>query len=108
MGAALATAFALRNRSWLYAPLRDHAWNAALIGILVAGIAGSLTNDSGPILFVASVFLLTCITAYIQGSPALAPDDGPERAHAHADVPAGSSTLDDPAAASARSAARVS
>ena len=108
VGAALAAAFAVRNRSWLYAPLRDASWNAALIGILVAGIVGSATNDSGPILLVASVFLLACITAYIQGSPSLARADGPERAHAQAGPPAGSSTLDDPAAASARSAARVS
>jgi hypothetical protein len=32
-------------------------------------VAGALFNDSGPLLFVFGVFLLTCATAYIRGVP---------------------------------------
>jgi hypothetical protein len=32
-----------------------------------AGIAGALTNDSGPLLFVVAVFVLGVVTAYLHG-----------------------------------------
>jgi hypothetical protein len=68
--AALAVAYALRYRERIYAPLRGSpAWRAALIGGLTASIAGSLTNDSGPLLFVFGVFILACTTAYVRGAP---------------------------------------
>jgi hypothetical protein len=38
----------------------------------VAGIAGAVTNDSGPLLMVVAVFVLACVSAYIQGDPKLA------------------------------------
>ncbi|MEI7625359.1 MAG: hypothetical protein WCK06_04340 [Actinomycetota bacterium] len=108
VGAVLASAFAIRNRIWLYAPLRAPAWNAAMIGVLVAGVVGALTNDSGPILFVASVFLLVCITAYIQGNPALVPgSDGHPGEAADVGSSGISSTLNKPVTTAVQSAAQT-
>ena len=70
--AALAVAYALRYRERIYAPLHGSpAWRAALVGGLTASIAGALTNDSGPLLFVLGVFILACATAYVRGAPML-------------------------------------
>ena len=69
LGAGIAIAFAVRNRSWLYAPLRGRVWRAALLGGLGAGIIGALTNDSGPVLLTNAVMALAAITAYVQGTP---------------------------------------
>jgi hypothetical protein len=71
---ALAVAFAYRNRAWLYKPLREPVWNAALAGSLSLAVIGSLFNDSGPLLFVIGVFVIGIITAYVQGDPALSAD----------------------------------
>jgi hypothetical protein len=68
LGAALAVWFAIRNRHLIYASLPHRAWSAALLGGLAAGIAGTLTNDSGPILLVNSVLALAGVTAYVLGS----------------------------------------
>jgi hypothetical protein len=83
LGAALAVWFAVRNRSWLY-PELPRPWTAALIGGLAAGVAGTLTNDSGPVLLVNSVLALGGMTAYIIGGTLPArwragPDEPPER-----------------------------
>jgi hypothetical protein len=67
----IAITFAYRNRRWLYGPLRDPAWTAALIGGLTCGIVGSVAEDSGPLLFVVAAFALIIVTAYIQGDPKL-------------------------------------
>jgi hypothetical protein len=67
LGAALAVAFALRNRQWLYANLPHRSWAAVLVGGLAAGVAGTLTNDSGPVLLVNAVIALGGVTAYILG-----------------------------------------
>jgi hypothetical protein len=70
MVAVLAVAYALRYRERIYAPLRDSpGWRAAFVGGLTASIAGTLTNDSGPMLFVFGVFVLACATAYVRGAP---------------------------------------
>jgi len=69
LGAGIAVAFAVRNRAWLYAPLRGRVWHAALLGGLGCGIIGALTNDSGPVLLTNAVMALAAITAYIQGTP---------------------------------------
>lgn len=72
----LAAAYAVRYRDRIYAPLNGSAsWRAAFIGGLTASIVGALTNDSGPLLFVFGVAVLTCATAYVRGDPALAGDD---------------------------------
>jgi hypothetical protein len=68
--ALLAVAYVLRYRERIYAPLRGSpSWRAGLIGGLTASVTGALFNDSGPLLFVFGVFLLTCATAYIRGRP---------------------------------------
>jgi hypothetical protein len=60
--------FAFRNR-WLYSPVPYPMWRAALLGGLIAGVVGSLAEDSGPLLFVVAVGTLAIATAYIQGEP---------------------------------------
>jgi hypothetical protein len=45
------------------------AWQAALAGGLAASIAGTLFNDSGPVLLVYGTFVLACLTAYVRGDP---------------------------------------
>jgi hypothetical protein len=72
---AIAVGFAYRNRAWLYGPVPDPSWRAALIGGLTCSIFGSLANDSGPLLFVVGAFGLIVATCYIQGDPRLAPGD---------------------------------
>ncbi|HVE67807.1 MAG TPA: hypothetical protein VNB64_04425 [Solirubrobacteraceae bacterium] len=65
IGAGLAIWFAVRNREWLYGGMPHRAWTAVLIGGLAAGVAGMLTNDSGPILLVNAVLALATVTAYL-------------------------------------------
>ncbi|MDX6668067.1 MAG: hypothetical protein QOK04_1447, partial [Solirubrobacteraceae bacterium] len=74
---AIAVGFAYRNRSWLYRPLNEPVWQAALVGGLVSCIAGSFANDSGPLLFVVGMFGLVVATGYIQGDPRLSATDAP-------------------------------
>ncbi len=69
LGAALAVAFAWRNRARLYPAPVHRAWAAALAGGLAAGVAGALTNDSGPVLFINAVIGLAGLTAYVLGRP---------------------------------------
>ncbi len=66
----LAVTFAWRNR-WLYDRAPGPAWHAALLGGLAGGIAGALTEDSGPLLFVVATFVLAALTAYLRGDPRL-------------------------------------
>jgi hypothetical protein len=62
-------AYALRWRNRLYAPVADRAGRrAALAGGLFAAVAGSLANDSGPVLLVFGVVVLALTTAYIRGA----------------------------------------
>jgi hypothetical protein len=67
---ALAVVVAWVYRDRLFARLPGPAWRAALAGGLAAGVAGALTNDSGPLLFVVAVFVLGVVTAYLQGASA--------------------------------------
>jgi hypothetical protein len=68
----LAIAHGLRYRERTYAPLRhDAAWTAAFAGGLGSSIAGSLFNDSGPMLLLFGTFVLAVVTAYIRGDPSL-------------------------------------
>ncbi len=71
----IAVGFAYRNRAWLYGPVPDPAWRAALLGGLASAVGGSFFNDSGPLLFVVGAFGLIVATMYIQGDPRLAPGD---------------------------------
>jgi hypothetical protein len=74
---AIAVGFAWRNREWLYGPVKDPAWRAALVGGLASAVGGSFFNDSGPLLFVVGAFGLIIATGYIQGDPRLAATDAP-------------------------------
>jgi hypothetical protein len=66
---AVGVAGALVYRDRLYGHVPGSAWRAALAGGLWAGIAGALTNDSGPLLFVVAVCVLGVVTAYLHGIP---------------------------------------
>lgn len=71
--ALLAGAYGIRYQDRIYAPLDGSpAWRAAMLGAFAGVVAGSLTNDSGPILLVFGTFVLASVTAYIRGDPALA------------------------------------
>jgi hypothetical protein len=63
-------AYAVRRRERLLAPVAgDPAWRAALAGGLAAGVIGALSEDSGPLLLVAAVFVLGCVLSYLWGRP---------------------------------------
>ncbi len=70
---ALALACAVsgvRLRERLLAPVGgDPAWLAALGGGLTAGVVGTLSEDSGPVLLVVAVFALGCVCSYLWGRP---------------------------------------
>ena len=79
--AALALTYGIRYRARVFAPLNDDpAWRAALLGSLAAAIAGTLFNDSGPLLLLFGAFVLTVVTAYIRGDPQLASEPSGDRA----------------------------
>ncbi len=68
--ALLCGVLAIRRRSRLLAPVGgDPGWLAALAGGLAAGVAGSLAEDSGPVLLVVAVFALGCVLSYLWGMP---------------------------------------
>jgi hypothetical protein len=78
---ALAVAYAWRHRARVYAAVvEDPVWRACLGGGLGAAIAGSLFNDSGPVLLFIGVGALAFLTSYLRsppGEPATPPhDDG--------------------------------
>ncbi len=66
--ALLAVAYGVKYRERIFAPLRgDPAWTAALWGGLAAGVAGSVFNDSGPMLLLFSTFVLAIAASYVRG-----------------------------------------
>jgi hypothetical protein len=59
---------AVRRRARLLAPVsEDPAWLATLAGGLTAGVVGSFSEDSGPVLLVVAMFVLGCVAAYLWG-----------------------------------------
>jgi hypothetical protein len=71
--ACLVVVFAYRNRRTLLPPELappGRAWTAVLAGGLAGGVAGALSNDSGPILLVNAVVALGAVAAYLRGRPA--------------------------------------
>ncbi len=94
LAAALGVVFAVKNRRWLYANLPHRAWVAALIGGLAAGVAGTLTNDSGPVLLVNAVLALAGVTAYILGGTQAKAVELEDRAEATADSGPGAPPAD--------------
>jgi hypothetical protein len=70
--AALAVAFAWRNRELIYGSVRhERCWQAVLLGGLAAGVVGALTNDSGPILLINAVIALAAVSAYLFAKPGM-------------------------------------
>jgi hypothetical protein len=59
---------ALSRRRRLLAPVaEDPAWMATLAGGLTAGLIGTLSEDSGPVLLVVAVFTLGSVATYLWG-----------------------------------------
>jgi hypothetical protein len=68
--ALLLAGAAVHNRERLLAPVAlDPGWAAALAGGVTAGLVGTLSEDSGPVLLVVAVFTLACVLAYLWGAP---------------------------------------
>jgi hypothetical protein len=60
----------VRRRERVLAPVGgDPVWFAALAGGLTAGVVGTLSEDSGPVLLVVAMFALGCVCAYLSGRP---------------------------------------
>jgi hypothetical protein len=71
--AALTLIYGIKYRARIFAPLASSdVWRAALAGSVAAGVVGSLSNDSGPLLLVVSTFAVVAATVYIRGDPRLA------------------------------------
>jgi hypothetical protein len=67
---ALAFAYALRHRRRALAPVGNApAWQACFWGGAVGSVAGSIANDSGPLLLVVGTFALMWVAAYLRGRP---------------------------------------
>jgi hypothetical protein len=67
---ALLVLGAWRRRDRLAVLLPAPGWRAALAGGLAGGVVGSLTEDSGPLLFVVAVAALAVVSAYLASRPA--------------------------------------
>ncbi len=68
----LAVGYALRHRQRVYAAIEgDAPWRACLGGGLGAALAGSLFNDSGPVLLFIGIVSLTFLTMYLRGAPGM-------------------------------------
>jgi hypothetical protein len=95
---ALAVAYAIVHRDRVYAAIRgDDVWRAALGGGLAASIAGSLFNDSGPLLLFIGVVALTFVTAYLRNPPQKPGTPRPSGWPAEADRAGGSEDARPPA-----------
>jgi hypothetical protein len=65
--AALVTGWRLRRR--LLANVLDPAFRAGLYGAFAAVVAGALTNDSGPVIFLIGTTYLALAIGYVAGVP---------------------------------------
>ena len=78
--ALLAIALAVRRRERLLAPVGgDAAWRAMLFGLVAAGVAGALFNDSGPVLLLFETFIAASVVLYLRGDTRLADGARPAR-----------------------------
>jgi len=64
----LAAAYAIRNRE-MFEPFAGPIWPAALLGGLVGGLIGSVTEDSGPLLIIVATITLAGVCSYLLGRP---------------------------------------
>ena len=68
--ALLAIAVAIKHRDRILGGVDgDPAWLAGLSGVAAIGVAGTLFNDSGPVLLLFAIFLGACAVAYLRGTP---------------------------------------
>jgi hypothetical protein len=68
--ALVASALGVRHHRRLLAPVDcDPGWLAALAGGLTAGVIGTLSEDSGPVLLVVAVGVLGCVLSYLWNQP---------------------------------------
>jgi hypothetical protein len=75
--AVLAVIYCMRYRRRIYDAIHDDPpWQAAMYGSLAAAIAGTLFNDSGPLLLLFGTFVLVIVSAYLRGDPGLETRDG--------------------------------
>jgi hypothetical protein len=104
---ALAVGYALTHRRRIYAAVDgDPVWRAFLWGGLAASIAGSLFNDSGPVLLFIGIVALTFVTSYLRAAPggedsAALPPSGGARAEAPAERSVAEPAEPEPAPAAA-------
>jgi len=78
--AILAIAVGVRQRSRVLERVDgDAAWLAALVGLIAAGIAGSLFNDSGPVLLIFETFFAAGLVLYLRAEPKIIEPDPPAR-----------------------------
>ena len=78
--AILGIAVAVRRRERVLAPVDgDPAWRALLAGLVAAGVAGAVFNDSGPVLLLFEAFFAASAVLYLRGDPRLARDGLPGR-----------------------------
>jgi hypothetical protein len=63
--------FGIRRRQRLFAPIADYpSFVAAMWGAFWATVIGSLSNDSGPVMFALGFLGLLFATGYVRGRPA--------------------------------------
>ena len=67
---------AIRRRTAWFGHL-SAPWVSALVGGVAAGVAGTLGNDSGPVLLVLATVVLLAATLYLRGQPTQ--ENGPPR-----------------------------
>jgi len=78
--AILAIAVGVRQRSRVLERVGgDAAWLAALVGLIAAGVAGSLFNDSGPVLLLFETFFAAALVLYLRADPEITEHDHPAR-----------------------------
>ena len=74
--AILAIAVGVRQRERVLERVGgDPAWRAALVGLIAAGIAGSLFNDSGPVLLLFETFIAAALVLYLRADPKITEPD---------------------------------
>ena len=74
--AILAIAVGVRQRARVLERVGgDAAWLAALVGLIAAGIAGSLFNDSGPVLLIFETFFAAALVLYLRADPKITEPD---------------------------------
>src|SRR5919199_5466469 len=66
--------YGVRRREELFAPLRDHPiFMAGIWGAFAATVVGTLSNDSGPLIFEVGLMMLLLATGYARNRPGAAP-----------------------------------